>query len=119
MQNGLSSPRFNKDLTTVSEIKERARESVEKAAKGASAMSMIKSARNQALIAQECELGGDFRGALGAYIKAGALAKMVLDSAEFRAEAEPGKKGVLFHEFTDFTKVGILLLNCDAVLKYV
>ena len=44
---------------------------------------------------------------MGALIKAGTLAQMCMDSAEFNAESAPGKKGVLYKEFMDFTQVRV------------
>lgn len=91
----------------ISDLKETAKETAHKLAKGASAISLIRTARNQTLAARECELVSDWKGALGALIKAGTLAQMCMDSAEFNAESAPGKKGVLYKEFMDFTQVRV------------
>jgi ubiquitin carboxyl-terminal hydrolase 8 len=107
MQNGPLPPN---DPMSVPEIKEKAKEPAHKFARGASAMSLIKTARTQSLTAQECEMSGDLKGALSAFIKAGTLAQMVMDTTEFKAESGPGKKGVLYKEFQDFTQVGRVLV---------
>jgi ubiquitin carboxyl-terminal hydrolase 8 len=106
MQNGSQTPRSQNEAMSVFEIKEKAKESAHKQARGASPMSLIKTARTQSLAAKDCELSGDLRGALSAFIKAGTLAQMFMDTAEFKAESGHGKKGVLFKEFQDFTQVG-------------
>jgi ubiquitin carboxyl-terminal hydrolase 8 len=105
MHNGLQTPRSTNELISISEIKEKAMENAHKVARGASAMSLIKTARVQVLAAQEYELSGDLKGALSALIKAGTLAQMLMNSAEFGAESAPGKKGVLYKEFSDFSQV--------------
>jgi ubiquitin carboxyl-terminal hydrolase 8 len=105
MHNGLHTPRSPTDQTSVSEIKEKAKETAHKLAKGASAISLIRTARTQTQAAQACELGSDWKGALSALIKAGTLAQMCMDSAEFGAESAPGRKGVLYKEFMEFTQV--------------
>jgi len=101
-QNGFT--RFNDDMT-VAEIKIKARETVQKEARGASAMSLIKAARTQFLRAKEYEMNGDLKSALGTFTKAASLAKMAMDSTEFVAEAASGKTGLLRKEFTDFWEV--------------
>lgn len=105
MKNGLQSPRSTSEIMSVSDIKEKAKENAHKIARGASALSLIRTARTQTLTAQECELSGDLKGALSAFIKAGTLAQMFMDTAEFKVESGHGKKGVLYKEFQDFTQV--------------
>lgn len=100
MQNGLS--------RSITEIKEKAKEDARKAARGASAMSLIKFARVKSLNGQECELSGDLRGALNAYITSGTLAQMAMETVEYKMESQPGKKGVLFKEFFDFSQVSTI-----------
>jgi ubiquitin carboxyl-terminal hydrolase 8 len=95
------STRFNNDMT-VAEIKAKAREIVQKEARGASAMSLIKIARTQYLLAKEYENNGDLKSVLGTLTKAASLAKMTLDSTEMMAEKNAGRSGLLFNEFTDF-----------------
>ncbi|KAF8839000.1 cysteine proteinase, partial [Paxillus ammoniavirescens] len=92
------------DNLSVAEVKEKAKEDVRKFARGVSAMSLIGSARSQSQMAQVYENQGDLKGALGALLKAGMLAHMVMNSSEFSAEQKPGKHGVLFREFSDFQK---------------
>jgi hypothetical protein len=97
MQNGF--PRST-DNMTVSGIKEKAKEHVQKEARGASASSLIKAARHQSLVARECELKGDLKSALSAVIMAASLAQMCMQSAEL---AE--KRGVLYKEFAEYMEV--------------
>lgn len=99
VQNG--SPRPFEDIS-VAEIREKAIQQAQKVSKGASAVSLIKSARGQVSLAHACEDAGDLKGALSAFTKAASLAKTVMDSAEFKAENVPGKKGIVWREFTDF-----------------
>jgi ubiquitin carboxyl-terminal hydrolase 8 len=106
MQNGLQPSRYRNEEMSVFEIKERAKESVHKQARGASPMALIRTARTLSLVAQACELSGDLRGALSAFIKAGTLALMFMDTVEFKAESGSEKMGVLFKELQYFTRVG-------------
>ncbi|KZP17571.1 hypothetical protein FIBSPDRAFT_864751 [Athelia psychrophila] len=113
MHNTAQSP----PIIAVADTKAKAREQAAKSDRGASALSLVKSARNQTLEARQCELAGDLKGALEAYIKAATLAKLCMDSAEFRAEIQPGKRGVLCNEFTDFTQVsGIICVRGRPVI---
>ncbi|KAF9224073.1 cysteine proteinase [Gyrodon lividus] len=101
MQNGVVATNEN---LTVTEVKEKAKEDVRKAAKGVSAISLIKAARSQFQHAQTYENQGDLKGALSALLKAGSLSHMVMNSSEFSAENKVGKHGVLYKEFCDFQK---------------
>ncbi|KAI0628038.1 cysteine proteinase [Trametes polyzona] len=96
MQNG--GP-YHRD--TVAEIKESAKETAHQA-RGASASSLLKSARSQIQLAQARENEGDLKGALSALTKAASLVQMLMDTPEFRADSYAGKKGALFKEFMDF-----------------
>lgn len=104
----------NDDLT-VAEVKEKAKEDVRKAAKGVSAITLIKTARTQSQQARIHENQGDLKAALGALLKAGSLTHMFMNSAEFMIENKPGRHGVLYKEFMDFQKVDLYLdrLICD------
>jgi hypothetical protein len=95
---------FNDDMTAA-EIKIKARETVQKEARGASAMSLIKAARTRFLRAKEYEMNGDLKSALGTFTEVASLAKMAMDSTEFVAEAASGRSGLLRKEFTDFWEV--------------
>ena len=86
---------------------EKAKENVQKEARGASPLSLIKSARTQSGKAKDCELKGDLKGTLNAVTKAASLAQMCMDSPEFIAEGR-GKRGVLHKEFTEFMEVSCL-----------
>ena len=89
---------------TVAEIKEAAREQAQKV-KGASSLSLLRRARAQITQSKEYELKGDLKNALAACTKAVQLAAIVYDSAEFKAESQHGKKGVLYNNFVEFQKV--------------
>lgn len=107
MQNGLSSPRSptfpnsSHDPFSIQEIKEKAQENAKKIARGASAISLIKTARSQILSARTSELSGDLKAALSAYINAGTFVRMFMDSNEYLSETK-GAKGVLAKEFSGF-----------------
>lgn len=94
---------------TVAEVKEKAKEDVRKAAKGVSAMTLIKSARSQLQQARIYENQGDLKTAFGPLLRAGILTHMFMNSAEFMAENKHGRHGVLYKEFIDFQKVDIYL----------
>jgi len=94
---------------TVAEVKEKAKEEVRKAAKGVSAMTLIKSARSQLHQARIYENQGDLKAAFSPLLRAGILTHMFMNSAEFIVENKPGRHGVLYKEFIDFQKVDIHL----------
>jgi ubiquitin carboxyl-terminal hydrolase 8 len=102
MQNGVS--RSYNDLT-VAQIKESAKLHAQKVARNASPLSVIGAARIQIAQARTCENQGDLKGAYSAYIKAVSLIQTFMSSPEFRAESNPGKRGVLFKEYQDFQAV--------------
>jgi len=93
------------DSMIVAEIKEKARDSVQREARGVSALTLIKTARNQSLNARTLEEKGDLKNALDAVTKSAKLAQMFMDSAEFVAEKQHGKHGMLYREFNDFILV--------------
>ncbi|KAJ7580153.1 ubiquitin carboxyl-terminal hydrolase 4 [Mycena floridula] len=97
-QNGFAR---SQDDMSVGEIKSRAREAVKKEARGASALTLIRTARSQVASGKDYETQGDLKGALGAFAKAASLAQMAMNTSEFQAEAK-GKVGVLRKEFSDF-----------------
>lgn len=101
------------DKTPVADIKLNAREAVNREARGASAITLIKTARAQTLSAKEHEAKGDLRNALASFIKAATLAKMAMDSNEFAQETRT-KGGVLRNELTDFVEVGPSIIQPDA-----
>ena len=94
------------DKTPVADIKLKAKEAVKREAKGASAITLIKTARAQIFSAKEHEANGDLGGALASFIKAATLAKMTMDSTEYVQEAK-SKGGVLRKELHDFLEVSL------------
>jgi hypothetical protein len=90
---------------SVSEIKKTAKMKAQVLGRGASAMSLIGIAQTQTLEARACESSGDSKGALSALITAGTLTQMFMDTAEFKVQSGPGKKGVSRKEFQDFARV--------------
>ena len=100
MQNGYSSSPNG----TVAEIKEVAKEQVQKV-KGASPLSLLRSARTQITHAKEYELNGELKNALAACTKAAHLVSLVYDSADYKAELQSGRGGVLQKELYDFQQV--------------
>ncbi|KAH9983664.1 hypothetical protein BJV77DRAFT_1062378 [Russula vinacea] len=87
---------------SVAEIKEQAKQQAQRGSRGVSALSLIRSAKGQISLAQSRESTGDLKGALSAFTKAASLTQVFMDSAEFKAESVPGKRGVLWKEFSDF-----------------
>ncbi|KAH9944957.1 cysteine proteinase [Epithele typhae] len=96
MQNGVSHHR-----DTVADIKASAKETAH-GVRGASASGLLTVARSQIKVARDHEKEGDLKGALRSYTKAASLAQMLMESSEFKAESQTGKKGALFKEFLDF-----------------
>ncbi|KAA1470161.1 cysteine proteinase [Dentipellis sp. KUC8613] len=90
------------DDMSVAEIKEKAIANTQRLSKGVSAVSLIRSAKGQITLAHSCESAGDLKGALSAFTRAASLTQIFMDSAEFKAESSPGKKGILWREFTEF-----------------
>ncbi|KAH9958814.1 hypothetical protein BC827DRAFT_540115 [Russula dissimulans] len=97
--NGPAKP--SEDMS-VAEIKEQAKQQAQRGSRGVSAVSLIRSAKGQISLAQTREGAGDLKGALSAFTKAASLTQVFIDSAEFKAENVPGKRGLLWKEFTDF-----------------
>lgn len=95
MQNGLAPTQRD----TIADIKAAAKEQVQRA-RGASATSLLRSARDQIQLAKAKEGEGDLRGALSAWTKAASLATMFMDTHEFKQEMT--KKGVLTVDFMNF-----------------
>jgi hypothetical protein len=100
--NGPAKP--SEDMS-VAEIKEQAKQQALRGSRGVSALSLIRSAKGQISLAQSREGAGDLKSALSAFTKAASLTQVFMDSAEFKAESAPGKRGLLWREFTDFQQV--------------
>ena len=104
-------PRLFEDMS-VAEIKERAIQQARRASRGASAISLIRSAKGQISLARACENAGDLKGAFSALTKAETLTQAFMDTADFKAESVPGKRGVLWKEYTEFQQV-----SCSPLLS--
>lgn len=89
---------------TVAEIKEKVHTNVSKVVRGASALSILHSARDQVVHGKTREDQGDISGALHCLLTAAQLSKRVYEHAEFRQEKD-GKKGAVWREMTEFQKV--------------
>ena len=110
MQNGYS----NND-ETVADIKERAKErafSVAKA-KGISATSLMRVAQDSAFEAQKAEDSGDLKRSLGQWVQASSLLSALFEAPDYKAEAQPGKKGAIYKEVTEWMHVSALLVLCS------
>lgn len=92
---------------SVAEIRENAVQHAQSVFKTASPLHIIRGARSQLDHARVCDANGDLKGAYAAFTKAGTLARMVMDTDEFKTEMTPGKKGVLWNEFQTFSQVRI------------
>lgn len=112
----LNGPTRPLEAMSVAEIKERAIQQAQRASRGASALSLIRSAKGQMSLAQSCERTEDLKGALSAFTKAASLTQVFMDTAEFKAENVPGKRGVLWKELTDFQQVSGNLLTPSGIL---
>ena len=106
------------DGLSVMDIRQRAKDSVHKEAKGIPAISLIRTARTQILMARDYEAKGDLRNALATYIKAATLTKMAMDSQEYLQENR-GKGGIIRKELHDFLEVCSLpqLLGPDLYIR--
>ena len=98
---GPGSPRNHESVT---EIKEKVRVNVQKAVRGASALSILRIARDQAAQGVTLEDDGDIPGALRCCLTAEQLSQRVYEHPEFKQEKE-GKRGVVWKELADFQKV--------------
>lgn len=98
-----SSPGFSRDDQTVAGIKGKAKNAVH-GVRGASAISLLRSARDQALQGFTLEKDGDLKGALQSFLVSAQLMQLVIAHQEFKQERE-GKKGVVWKEFTEFQDV--------------
>ena len=109
MQNGYS----NTDETVV-DIKERAKEkafSVSKT-KGISAISLMRLAQDSASEAQKAEDSGDLKKSLGLWVQASTLLSGLYETADYKTESKPGKKGAVYKEVTDWMRVRALVVFC-------
>lgn len=92
------------DGLSVGDIKEKAKDSVIREAKGVGAITLIRTARTQILAARNHEAQGDLSNAFATYIKAAKLTKTAMDSQEYSQENR-GKGGVIRKELSDFLEV--------------
>ena len=100
------------DKIPVADIKSKAKEAVNREARGVSAITLIKTARAQIVSAKEHEANGDLRSALASFIKAATLAKMAMDSNEYQEIKSRG--GILRNELNDFLEVSLPTIQVDA-----
>jgi ubiquitin carboxyl-terminal hydrolase 8 len=103
---------------SVAEIKEQAIQQVQRASRGSSAISLIRSAKVQIILAQSCERAGDLKGAFSAFTKAEYLTQACTDTADFTAESVT-KRSVLWREFTEFQHVSCSPLSpCIFIIMF-
>ena len=105
MQNGYP----NHD-ETVAEIKERAKEKAFLVAKtkGITATSLMRVTQGAAIDAQRAEDSGDLKKSLELWVQASSLLSALFDTADFKAEAPPGKRGAIYKEVTEWIQVSAL-----------
>jgi ubiquitin carboxyl-terminal hydrolase 8 len=96
---------------SVAEMKKQAKQQVQRGSRGVSPLSLIRSAKGQITLARSREGAGDLKGALSAFTKAICLIQVFMDSPDFKAENVPGKRGVLWKEFSDLQQVWHPLLS--------
>lgn len=116
MQNGHS----NND-ETVAVIKERAKEkaAIVTKTKGISATSLMRLAQDLVFDAQKAEDSGDLKRSLGLWVQASSLLSALYDTADYKAESKPGKRGAIYKEVTDWMQVSFLIvLYCERYEDY-
>jgi len=108
MQNGYS----NND-ETVADIKERAKEKALSVAKtkGISATSLMRVAQDSAFDAQKAEDSGDLKKSLGLWVQASSFLAALFDAADYKAEAQPGKRGAIYKEVTEWMQVSAFVVS--------
>lgn len=111
------SPGFSRDDQTVAEIKGKAKNAVH-GVRGASAISLLRSARDQALQGFTLEKDGDLKGALQSFLVSAQLMQLVIAHQEFKQERE-GKKGVVWKEFTEFQDVRLSIDHICNILTLI
>ncbi len=97
---------------TTAEIKSHALESVQRESRGATTISLIKTARRLYDQGKEYDARSDLKAALSAYVKAACLIKGATESTEMQAEKS---SGVVHKEFNDFRPVRAQLLHTAPV----
>jgi ubiquitin carboxyl-terminal hydrolase 8 len=90
---------------SVTEIKETATRNVKLHTRGASVVSLLKTARTQAIQGFASERAGDLKTALQALWTAAQLTNSLMSSPEGKAELE--KKGEVWREFVEFQQVSV------------
>ena len=107
MQNG-----YSNHEETVAEIKERAKEKAFSVAKtkGISTTSLKNVAQGTAIEAQTAEDSGDLKKSLELWVQASCLLSALFETADFKAEALPGKKGAVYKEVTEWMQVSVLVV---------
>jgi ubiquitin carboxyl-terminal hydrolase 8 len=85
---------------SITDIKNKAKEAVQKETRGATALGLIKAARSQYDNGRNYERTGDLPNGLGSFIKAASLAKIAIDS-------DNAQTGVLQKEINDFMTVRV------------
>ena len=94
-QNGTG--KFYDDIS-ISDIKNKAKEAVQRETRGATSLSMIRGARFQYDQGKDHEQTGDLKSALGSFIKAASLARTAIGSTD-------GGGGPLQKELNEFMAV--------------
>jgi len=108
MQNGYSNDE------TVADIKERAKEKASSVTKtkGISANSLMRVAQELALDARKAEDSGDLKRSLELWVQASSLLSALFETADYKAEAQPGKKGAIYREVTEWMQVSAWVVFC-------
>jgi len=99
---------------TVADIKERAKERafLIAATQGISATSIMHVAQDSAFEAQRAEDSGDLKKSLGLWVQASSLLSALFNAADFKAEAQPGNRGAVYKEVTEWMQVSALVMLC-------
>ncbi|TRM57899.1 hypothetical protein BD626DRAFT_513251 [Schizophyllum amplum] len=94
-------PRRSDEEDSINEIKKSAQDAVTKETRGASGISLLRSARTQTVKGKEHEAKGELKEALSAYAKAAALAFRTLDHKDL-LEEKKDKGGVFMKEVKQY-----------------
>ncbi|KAH8110726.1 cysteine proteinase [Phellopilus nigrolimitatus] len=88
---------------TVADIKEKVR-TVVQSVRGASALSLLRTARDKVETGLTLEEKGDLRESFRALLTAAQLSQVVLEHQDFKQEVEQKKKGVVWKDFIEYQR---------------
>jgi len=98
----------------VADVKQRAKERafLITTTQGISPTSIMHVAQDLAFEAQRAEDSGDLKKSLGLWVQASGLLSALFDVAGFKADAQPGKRGAVCREVTEWMQASALVVPC-------